>query len=396
MYRLLDKIYAKIFSKKLLVSLSAITAFNWQSFNRNRQNIKLRAQVCMRCSYLMDERIEKLYNEWNGSMVKIWIYSMSDTNASRLGSGAGCLVDSRDGLILTNYHVVRNSIDVLVEMSQKYPKSDLLVSVGQTSGDNDMIQQIAGRVLYVEPQYELALINLCNYKSNALRAFELSATDPELGDDVILFGNPRIKNTIQAGVIHSISAKGQITACFLFNENICIDQDYLFTQHSATGWPGSSGGPLMDMNGRVVGVHFGAVEQKINLAAKSMDIIAFLGRSQQFLDNDYITIQNDRQNRCKRHNSLGLILLGFVINGFTFGDTDVRNQLQLNDIITSVNGSPIRFIKQLTDALNNLTEDNQTIQLTVLRETRTETGKRRAEELDANIKANTSYNWFYL
>lgn len=134
---------------------------------------------------------------------------------SRLGSGFVIRATSDSSLIVTNYHVIG---DVWEVGSQS-------VNVMQKAGT------FSGTIQAVSPDHDLALIRV----PISLEALPVSPTRPRPGDSVLVMGSPfGLEDTITSGLVSGMRSG--------------------FLQFSAPVSPGSSGGPVFDIKGRVVGV----------------------------------------------------------------------------------------------------------------------------------------------
>jgi len=136
---------------------------------------------------------------------------------ARGGTGTGFVWSSSDGgsLLLTNYHVVADG----------WRNGRKAVTV--TSGG----QRFDGRVTKVSIAEDLALIEV----DQGLPSLGHSATLPKTGSTVLAIGAPLgLNGTVTSGIV-SGTHKGQV-------------------QFSAAISPGSSGSPLVDGNGDVVGI----------------------------------------------------------------------------------------------------------------------------------------------
>ena len=141
-----------------------------------------------------------------------------------LGSG---IVLTADGEVLTNEHVVRDWARVRARLAD-----------GRT---------YEVTVLGTDPPTDLALLQLEGL-DGPLQPAELGDSDAaQVGDWVAAVGNPLgLENTMTRGII---SAKGRRQ---LQND----PRSYMeFLQTDAAINPGSSGGPLFDLDGRVVGIN---------------------------------------------------------------------------------------------------------------------------------------------
>jgi S1-C subfamily serine protease len=141
------------------------------------------------------------------------------------GVGSGVIIDKK-GHILTNYHVI--------------DKADKL---NITTNDGNVFE---GVVVGTDKPTDLAIIRI---KSKEAFSFaELGSSENlKLGQIVIAIGNPFGLTggpTITAGIISSLNRKLQF-------ENGILE----LIQTDAAINPGNSGGPLIDSNGKVVGIN---------------------------------------------------------------------------------------------------------------------------------------------
>lgn len=141
------------------------------------------------------------------------------------GSASGVILTS-DGYIITNNHVVEeaNEIEVVLHDQRSY-KATLIGS---------------------DPKTDLALIKI---EENGLTFIAFGNSDQvEPGDWVLAVGNPfNLASTVTAGIV---SAKAR-------NINILRDREAIesFIQTDAAVNPGNSGGALVDLDGKLVGIN---------------------------------------------------------------------------------------------------------------------------------------------
>ena len=140
----------------------------------------------------------------------------------RQGTGSGFVI-RKDGLILTNNHVVENAREITVTLSDK--------------------QQYKAKVLGRDPKTDLALLKI--EPRSSLPAASLGNSEAlRVGDWVIAIGNPfGLSNTVTTGIV---SAKGRTIGAGPYDD---------FIQTDASINPGNSGGPLFNMAGEVVGIN---------------------------------------------------------------------------------------------------------------------------------------------
>ncbi len=142
------------------------------------------------------------------------------------GLGTGFIIEP-DGLILTNYHVIKDAS---------------VVSVKLTDGRN-FSANIIGR----DERTDLAVLRIT---ATDLPVIPLGDSEViEVGDWVVAIGNPfGLDHTVSAGIV---SAKGRTSE----EVPILVGGYFDFIQTDASINPGNSGGPLLNMKGQVVGIN---------------------------------------------------------------------------------------------------------------------------------------------
>jgi len=154
-----------------------------------------------------------------------------------LGQGSGFVV--KQNVVATNYHVIEGAQDIVVSPlggNQKYP---------------------VDAILSTDPEQDLALLRVGGLP---LPSLTLSRGDDlAVGDAVYVIGNPRgMAGTFSDGIVSAFRETG----------------NNAFIQLTAPVSPGSSGGPVLDRQARVVGVIMGAIEegQNLNFAIPAADL----------------------------------------------------------------------------------------------------------------------------
>jgi serine protease Do len=137
-----------------------------------------------------------------------------------LGSG---FIISKEGLILTNHHVVENAERIVVRLSD----------------DREFTAEVIGK----DSKTDLALIRIQGNGDFPVAALG-DSDDLEVGDWVVAIGNPfGLEQTVTAGIV---SAKGRVIGSGPYDD---------FIQTDASINPGNSGGPLFNLKGEVVGIN---------------------------------------------------------------------------------------------------------------------------------------------
>ena len=141
----------------------------------------------------------------------------------RQGAGSGVIIDAQRGYIVTNHHVVESADEI-----------DVTLQDGR---------QFAAQLLGSDAGTDIALLKI---EATDLQALEFADSDnAQVGDFVVAIGNPfGIGQTVTAGIISALGRAG-------------LDNDKYedFIQTDAAINVGNSGGALVDMAGRVVGIN---------------------------------------------------------------------------------------------------------------------------------------------
>jgi S1-C subfamily serine protease len=143
-------------------------------------------------------------------------------------TGSGFVVD-RDGTIITNAHVVSGAESVTVSFSE----------------DGDAVD---AEVMGVDESTDLAVLKIDPDDVENLVAMPLGdSSQAQVGDPVVAIGNPfGFQRTVTTGIVSALQR--EITAPNGFQIRNVIQTD-------ASINPGNSGGPLLDANGRVIGIN---------------------------------------------------------------------------------------------------------------------------------------------
>lgn len=171
------------------------------------------------------------------------------------GSGSGIVLD-RNGLILTNEHVISGYSSVGIVFANDKTKKDVSI----------------GRVIQFDEVSDLALVKLED-KVPGLIPVKIRKTSPEIGDDVHAIGHPLGEDwTYTRGYISQIrnNYSWQTGAAEHHVANV------LQTQTPIN--PGNSGGPLLNESGELIGVNsFGNTQgEGLNFAIDISTVKAFL------------------------------------------------------------------------------------------------------------------------
>ena len=148
-------------------------------------------------------------------------FGVGPQQQNSLGSG---VIVSRDGVIVTNNHVVENMQEIKVVLSDR--------------------REFEARVLLTDPQSDLAVLRID--AGEPLPFLEFANSDAaEVGDIVLAIGNPfGVGQTVTSGIISALARTA-----------VSISDYQFFIQTDAAINPGNSGGALIDVEGKLLGVN---------------------------------------------------------------------------------------------------------------------------------------------
>jgi len=146
--------------------------------------------------------------------------------ATQRALGSGFVID-KDGHVVTNYHVVRGASSIEVSFSNQETRS--------------------AKVVGTDPSTDLAVLKV-DVDAKALTPLSLADSDEvQVGDPVVAIGNPfGLERTVTAGIVSALQRE------------VSAPNDYTIDHVIQTDAPinsGNSGGPLIDAQGRVIGVN---------------------------------------------------------------------------------------------------------------------------------------------
>jgi serine protease Do len=152
------------------------------------------------------------------------------------GSGSGVIVDPA-GYIVTNAHVVEGARSVRVVLALPDRAEGEWHSILKPRG-----RRIPARILGVDRETDLALLKI---EASDLPSLELGDSDTvRQGQIVLAFGSPLgLENSVTLGVISSVARQ------------LRPEDPMIYIQTDAPINPGNSGGPLVDAEGRVIGIN---------------------------------------------------------------------------------------------------------------------------------------------
>jgi S1-C subfamily serine protease len=175
-------------------------------------------------------------------------------NAKIISGGSGFLIDTK-GFIITNTHVLKGNSAIVI---------------------NSMGEELHADIIYSDYSSDLAILKIDDedYKAPKNIPFVIRKKRTDLGEEIFTLGYPRNDNDIVYG-------KGYLSAQTGYNG----DSNAYQIQISAN--PGSSGAPLFNDKGEIIGI--------INTRQKQAEGVAFAIKSTKIFD--LIETVNEKENK---------------------------------------------------------------------------------------------------
>jgi serine protease Do len=236
-----------------------------------------------------------------------------------LGSG---VIVSENGYIITNNHVVEDSSEIRVVLSNG--------------------QEYSAKVIGHDPATDIAVVKVDGTNLPAITIADSSQL--KVGDGVLAVGNPfGVGQTVTLGIVSATGRAGF---------GIVDYEDFIQTDASIN--PGNSGGALTDVTGRLVGINTAIISRTggsqgigfavpSNMARHITEQIIEKGR----VERGYlgVTIQPLTPNLAKAFNAEGT--QGALVAAVSSHSPAARSGLKEGDVITEFNGKKVADSRHL-------------------------------------------------
>ena len=269
------------------------------------------------------------------------------------GNGSGVIVDP-EGYIITNAHVIGATRRVEVLLPQRAEASMRRTSVLKPAG-----KLVEARVMGLDRETDIAVLKI---DEKGLAHLPLGDSEAvRQGEVVLAFGSPfGLENSVSMGVVSSVARQLQ------------PEHPMIYIQTDAAINPGNSGGPLVDADGRVIGINTFLITQ-----GGGNEGIGFAAPS-----NIVRTVYEQiRKNGRVRRGQIGLVVQtispalaqalelkqdwGVMVEDVRPGGAAEAAGLQVKDILLSLDGKPLENGRQF--GVGIYPKAGQTVQLEVLR-----------------------------
>jgi putative serine protease PepD len=177
--------------------------------------------------------IADIYRQTHASVVEITVTTSSSSgfpfgpdSGTQQAQGSGFVYDEQ-GHVITNQHVVDGAQSIQVKFSNG--------------------KSYDATVVGTDPSTDLAVLDV-DAPASVLKPLELAdSSEVAVGDGVVAIGSPfGLEDSVTAGIVSAVGRAMEAPNGFTINDSIQTD---------AAINHGNSGGPLLDMQGRVIGVN---------------------------------------------------------------------------------------------------------------------------------------------
>ncbi|MEO9328204.1 trypsin-like peptidase domain-containing protein [Gordonia sp. B21] len=246
-------------------------------------------------------------------------------------TGSGFLVD-KAGYILTNNHVIS------IAANDKSAKLEVVFFDRQ---------RIPARIVGRDPKTDLAVLKVDNVKNPTVSVLG-NSTDLQIGEEVVAFGSPLgLNRTVTHGIVSALNRPVALTPDAESDTDAVIDA----IQTDAAINPGNSGGPLVNADGKVVGINtagrLGAGGGSIGLGF-AIPINDAKPIAEALIRDGKVNHPQIGVNASSVRNER---VLGAQVRNVVAGGPAERSGVRENDVITSFNNRPIESADELNVAI---------------------------------------------
>lgn len=268
-------------------------------------------------------------------------------------AGSGVIVDADEGVVITNYHVIKGSDEVQVSLIDG--------------------RSVEAEITGIDPDLDIAILKI---DADDIPEVPLAdSSNLEVGDFVVAIGNPfGLGQTVTTGIVSALGRTG-----------LGIEGYEDFIQTDASINPGNSGGALVNLRGELVGINTAIIAPSggnvgigfaipINMADASMEQILKSGEVRRGqLGVEIQNITSDLRDEFDLENGL----LGVLVTTVEENSPAKSAGIIPGDIILSIDDEPTQSGGQFRSRVASK-EVGDTVTVKILRD-----GK--ARDVDAKI-----------
>ncbi|MEZ4848484.1 MAG: trypsin-like peptidase domain-containing protein [Bacteroidia bacterium] len=284
-----------------------------------------------------------------------------------VSSGSGVIISS-DGYIVTNNHVIKDADELAV-----------------TLNDN---RTYNATVIGTDPSTDLGLIKI---DADNLSILELADSDlAEVGQWVLAVGNPfSLASTATAGIVSAIGRDLEI-----IKDQMAIES---FIQTDAAVNPGNSGGALVNLEGKLIGVNTAIASPTGTYAGYAFAVPANIVKKVVSDLKQYGTVQRAFLGVRYAQNLDGTIAQekgieiteGVLVEGLSDNGGAAKAGIQVGDVIVTIDGVKIKNDARLRELVGR-NRPGDTIVVEVYRDKKIEILNVQLTDQEGNIEINAS------
>ncbi|QEP45059.1 DegQ family serine endoprotease [Ectothiorhodospiraceae bacterium BW-2] len=259
--------------------------------------------------------------------------------------GSGVVIDAKQGLVITNNHVIADADEISLNLAD-----------GRT---------LSATLIGADAETDIALLQVSANNLNALPLGDSAKL--RVGDFVIAIGNPfGLGQTVTSGIVSALGRSG-----------LGIEGYENFIQTDASINPGNSGGALVNLRGELIGINTAILSKSggnvgigfaipVNMAREITAQLRQYGevrRGRLGINAQDITPELASAFHLDPHQ------LGAVVTQISRHSPADKAGLRIGDIIIRINDTPVRSVNQIR-TLIGLQRIGQRIQMTIMREGR--------------------------
>jgi S1-C subfamily serine protease len=245
-------------------------------------------------------------------------------------AGSGVIIDARQGLVVTNHHVIDRAEEITVQLSDG--------------------REVAGKLVGTDPDTDIAVVKVAAENLTAVPAGNSGGV--EVGDFVLAIGNPfLIGQTVTSGIVSGLN-----------RNNVGLEPVEDFIQTDAAIYPGNSGGALVNLRGELIGINTAFVGAStanagmgfaipVNMARIVIDRIVETGDVRR--GKLGITFE-DATPALVRDFKLGTTPATPIVTKVEAGSPADLAGLKAGDVVTELAGAPVRDTADLRTRLGLL------------------------------------------
>ena len=263
--------------------------------------------------------------------------------------GSGVIIDTNEGYIITNNHVIKDAEEIKVIMFDK--------------------REVEAIIVATDPLSDLAVIKV---ETGSLATVDLGDSDKlSVGEWVVAIGSPfglNLNHTVTAGIVSAVGRSS------VMSRNNFED----FIQHDAAINPGNSGGGLFNLDGELIGINTAIATDgfsranagvgfaiPINMVKRVMEDLISDGKVTRGWLGVSIQDVNEGMAKALKLEDRNGAIISQVMKDSPAEDAGVKEQ----DVIIEVNGKKVNDSSNLKNLISSGRPNDKT-KLTIIRDGR--------------------------